>query len=110
NVMLMNVDTPDESIKVMDFGLARFSNAYFIPVEKFNGQSASIGGGTPDYICPEQIRGEQVDHRADLYSVGIMLYKFFTAVLPFQKYTEVNDILAAHLRETPPTFAQLNVK
>jgi serine/threonine protein kinase len=109
NVMVMNVDTPNETIKVMDFGLARFSNAYFIPVEKFNGQSAGIGGGTPDYICPEQIRGEQVDLRADLYSIGVMLYKLFAGVLPFQKYTETNDILAAHVRETPPTFGQLGV-
>lgn len=110
NVMLVDADTDHESIKVMDFGLARLTSAFFIPLEKLKqGATTSVGGGTPDYIAPEQIRGEPVDQRADLYSVGVMLYKIFTGVLPFQEAEEVNDILGAHLHIRPPSFAQRGV-
>ena len=46
-----------EIIKVMDFGLARLTTAYFIPFEKLTGTGSNIGGGTPDYVAPEQVRG-----------------------------------------------------
>ncbi len=110
NLMLRDIDKDHESIKVMDFGLASLMNAYFIPMEKLhNEQTHSIGGGTPDYMSPEQIRGEQIDHRSDLYSVGVMLYKFFTGRLPFQEATEVADILLAHVNQRPPSFAEVGV-
>jgi serine/threonine protein kinase len=109
NLMLMGADTDDEILKVMDFGLARLTTAYFIPFEKLTGTGTNIGGGTPDYVAPEQVRGEQVDHRADLYSVGVILYKLLTGWLPFQEYTDVNQILEAHKSKTPPTFAERGV-
>ncbi len=109
NLMLVGADTDDEIIKVMDFGLARLTTAYFIPFEKLTGTGTNIGGGTPDYVAPEQVRGEQVDHRADLYSVGVVLYKLLTGWLPFQEYTDVNHILEAHRVRTPPTFADRGV-
>lgn len=109
NLMLQGADTDDEIIKVMDFGLARLTSAYFIPIEKLNGTGANIGGGTPDYVAPEQVRGEQVDHRADLYSVGVILYKLLTGWLPFQELTDVHQILEAHRSKTPPTFADRGV-
>ncbi len=109
NLMLVGADTDDETIKVMDFGLARLTTAYFIPFEKLTGTGTNIGGGTPDYVAPEQVRGEQVDHRADLYSVGVVLYKLLTGWLPFQEYTDVNHILDAHRMRTPPTFADRGV-
>lgn len=110
NLMLIGADTDDEIIKVMDFGLARLTTAFFIPFEKLTGTGTNIGGGTPDYVAPEQVRGEQVDHRADLYSVGVILYKLLTGWLPFQEFTEVNNILEAHRSRTPPTFADRGIR
>lgn len=109
NLMLIGADTDDEIIKVMDFGLARLTTAYFIPFEKLTGTGTNIGGGTPDYVAPEQVRGEQVDHRADLYSVGVVLYKLLTGWLPFQEFTDVNQILEAHRTRTPPAFADRGI-
>jgi eukaryotic-like serine/threonine-protein kinase len=109
NLMLLGAGTPNETIKVMDFGLARLSTAFFIPFEKLTGAGSSLGGGTPDYVAPEQARGEQIDHRADLYSVGVVLYRLLAGVLPFQEFTETEDILAAHRSKSPPTFAERGV-
>lgn len=109
NLMLTGADTDEETIKVMDFGLARLTTAFFIPFEKLTGTGTNIGGGTPDYVAPEQVRGEQVDHRADLYSVGVVLYKLLSGWLPFQEYTELNHILEAHRVKTPPTFAERGI-
>ncbi|HWY87617.1 MAG TPA: serine/threonine-protein kinase [Gemmataceae bacterium] len=102
-------ETADEHVKVMDFGLARLGHGFFVPVEKLTGAGTSIGGGTPDYMCPEQIRGEEVDQRGDLYSVGVILYRMLTGRLPFGAETDTADILLAHVRAEPLRFAQLGV-
>jgi serine/threonine-protein kinase len=107
NVMVVDAGKPMETVKVMDFGLARMGDGPYIPLEKLNGTGNNIGGGTPDYICPEQIRGDETDHRGDIYSVGVLLYKVLTGRLPFERYTETNDILLAHLKEAPPRFAEV---
>src|SRR5207248_11624315 len=65
--------------------------------------------GTPGYICPEQVRGEDMDHRGDLYSVGIMMFELLTGRLPFTGPNSM-DILLAHATEPPPTFAELGLK
>lgn len=107
NVMIAHPGTPDESLKVMDFGLARPGGAAgpYIALEKLTGSGNSIGGGTPDYICPEQIRGEPVDHRGDLYSVGVLVYRLLVGRLPFEEAEGIRGILQAHLHKDPPPFA-----
>jgi serine/threonine-protein kinase len=105
NVMVMQPDTVGEKVKVMDFGLALMGASPYIPLEKLTGTGAGIGGGTPDYVCPEQVRGDTVDHRGDLYSLGVLMFKVLTGFLPFEQATEPADILRAHLEATPPTFA-----
>jgi serine/threonine-protein kinase len=107
NVMVMEPDTPRETVKVMDFGLARLGDSPYIPLEKLIGKGLSIGGGTPDYVCPEQIRGDETDHRGDLYSVGVLLFKVLTGYLPFEHTTTTPEILQAHLEAPPPTFADV---
>ena len=109
NLMLVGAGTANETIKVMDFGLARLSTAFFIPFEKLTGAGNALGGGTPDYVAPEQARGEQIDQRADLYSVGVVLYRLLAGMLPFQEYTETEDILNAHRLKAPPSFAERGV-
>jgi len=63
--------------------------------------------GTIDYAAPEQIKGEAVDGRADIYSLGCVLYECLTGVRPFSRETEVAT-LYAHLQDTPPVPSALN--
>lgn len=80
----------DGTLKLLDFGLARAVNAGF--------GELSVLTGTPNYMAPEQLDGSEVDHRADIYSLGVVLYRMFTGVLPF---TEGN-IFVAHATEPVP--------
>ena len=68
--------TADKQAKITDFGIARV-DASNLTVE---GQLL----GTPNYMAPEQIQGREVDHRADLFSLGVMLYEMLTGKKPFQ--------------------------
>lgn len=102
NLMVIDADTPYERIKVMDFGLAKSLD----PRRKMNitDANAEFGLGTPNYICPELVRGEEIDHRGDIYSVGVILYELLTGGLPFSGRTTM-DILLAHATEAPPAFS-----
>ena len=100
----------DDGVKVMDFGLARLGTGFFVPLEKLTGTGNSIGGGTPDYMCPEQIRGEGVDQRGDLYSVGVLLFKMLTGRLPYPEHDEIADILLAHVQKNPLRFSEVGVQ
>lgn len=110
NLMVVPANgTAAEQLKVMDFGLARVGSGFFVPMEKLTGAGNSIGGGTPDYMCPEQIRGEGVDERGDLYSVGVILFKMLTGSLPFATSNDVAEILLAHVQRAPLHFADVGV-
>ena len=109
NVMVMNPGNHNQTVKVMDFGLAQMGSGLYISLEKLLGDSKNIGGGTPDYVSPEQIRGEAIDHRADIYSLGVLLFKCLTGFLPFERFTETPDILTAHRDLAPPTFSEIGV-
>lgn len=106
NLMVLDADTPRERIKVMDFGLAKLIEGG--PVRKVTDTNVDFAVGTPGYICPEQVRGEEMDHRGDLYSVGVMMYELLTGRLPFTGNSSM-DILLAHATEPPPTFAELGL-
>jgi serine/threonine protein kinase len=109
NVLVMNPATPKEQVKVMDFGLAQMGNGPYISLEKLHGNRHHIGGGTPDYVSPEQVRGEEVDHRGDIYSLGVLLYKSLTGFLPFEKATTTPEILQAHQFLKPPPFSAYGI-
>lgn len=104
NLMVLGLDTPDERIKVMDFGLAQLAAAPHIALDKLTGSRNHIGGGTPDYLPPEQVRGDPVDQRGDIYSIGVMLFQLLTGRLPFTG-KEIADVLLAHVEQPPPRFA-----
>ena len=63
--------------------------------------------GTPHYMAPEMLRGEQIDHRVDIYALGIILYQLLSGQLPFDGATPY-AILAKHMQEMPPLLHQLN--
>jgi serine/threonine protein kinase len=103
NVML--VARPDEPdfVKVLDFGIAKVeigdrpSMGPNVPVLT---QLGTVFG-TPQYMAPEQAAGAAVDHRADLYTVGIMLYEMLTGTPPFAA-EDVSDVLLQQINEPPP--------
>ena len=80
--------THEGLVKIMDFGLARTPDAKHITAH------GSIIG-TPAYLSPEQARGHELDHRSDLYSLGVVLYEMATGQLPFDS----NDISALLLQK-----------
>lgn len=80
-------------VYVMDFGLAK----------SIEGEGISLPDmvvGTPEYISPEQARGEKVDGRSDIYSLGVMMYEMATGKLPFRSET-VLGYITKHLNEKP---------
>lgn len=107
NLMLVDPDTPKERIKVMDFGLAKLIEDG--ELQRVTDTSVDFAVGTPAYICPEQVRGEAMDHRGDLYSVGIMAYELLSGRVPFKGNSGM-DVLLAHATEDPPTFAALGMQ
>ena len=91
NVML----TPAGTVKVMDFGIARA----VADTSATMTQTAAVIG-TAQYLSPEQARGEKVDQRSDLYSVGCLLYELLCSEPPFKGDSPVS-VAYQHVRETP---------
>jgi serine/threonine-protein kinase len=89
NVMV----TGEGAIKIMDFGIARVLGADQKTVD-FRLM------GTPAYMAPEQVLGEEVDGRSDLYSVGVLFYRLLTGALPFAADTALG-MLQRQIRDTP---------
>lgn len=80
----------DRVVRVMDFGIAKHH------IGDGHGHTVTASGalmGTPEYMSPEQLRGEPTDFRSDLYSFGIVIYELFTGTLPFRGDTPVATIL-----------------
>lgn len=108
NVMVRDVGTIRESLKVMDFGFAGFASKPHIQMAELTGKGDIFACGTPAYVSPEMIRGDAVDGRADLYGVGVMLYEMLTGHLPFEQ-DDQQELLAAHVNQPPPKFSRLGV-
>ncbi len=98
NVMI----TPEGAVKVMDFGIAR---AVSDSAATMTSTAAVIG--TAQYLSPEQARGEGVDARSDVYSVGSMLYELVTGAPPFTGDSPV-AVAYQHVREDPRLPSSIN--
>lgn len=102
NIYLVVHGDESEFVKVLDFGLVKSLED--------TGEDLTQTGlfmGSPKYMSPEQIRGERVDGRADIYSLGIIMYEMLTGKVPFDRTNSVN-ILMAHVHEPPPPMADIN--
>ncbi len=108
NIMIMDIGTAYESLKVMDFGFAGFTAKPHIQLAELTGHGAIFACGTPAYVSPEMVRGDSVDGRGDLYGVGVMVYEMLTGRLPFEQEVQ-EELLAAHVRETPPKFNRIGI-
>ncbi len=87
--------TVDKKVKIMDFGLARV-------IEHLQSEQ-SIIGGTPSYMSPEQAKGDPIDHRTDIYSIGICLFEMLTGKLPFTK----GNMTYHHIHTPPPRIRSI---
>jgi serine/threonine protein kinase len=108
NLMVAGFNTPQETLKVMDFGFAGFTERPHIQIAELTGCGPIFACGTPAYVSPEMVRADSVDGRADLYAAGVMLYEMLAGRLPFE-YEKVEDILAAHVKTAPPRFGKIGV-
>jgi len=98
----------DGRVKVTDFGLAKPMDPGAEPALTAMG----VVVGTPDYIAPEQARGEAIDERVDIYALGGTLYFLLTGMPPFRTGKPAEDkylkVVARHLRNPPPDAAVAN--
>lgn len=91
---------PATHVKITDFGLARM-------VDDAPLTQSGVVAGTPEYMAPEQARGEPVDHRADLFSLGSVLYALSTGVPPFRGATPLS-VLRQVSEQMPAPIRALN--
>ena len=92
----------DGNVRIMDFGIARF-----LRTEGITGSGVMIG--TPEYMSPEQAEAGEIDHRSDIYSLGILLYEMVTGALPFVGDSAIS-IALKHKTEAPSDPRMHNAK
>ena len=108
NIMLR----PDGYIKILDFGLAKLTeqispdtDGYETPAKSVFETQPGIVMGTVDYMSPEQARGQRVDGRTDIFSLGVVVYEMVSGRRPFGGAT-VSDVIAAVLVSEPKRLSQ----
>ena len=97
NLLIRKKDSGEEQIKVVDFGLVKLTEA---------DQGITRAGlilGSPHCMSPEQIRGQEIDHRADVYATGVLLFRCLTGQYPFHGPNSAATMIA-HLNAPVPTF------
>jgi serine/threonine protein kinase len=102
NIMLR----PDGYVKVLDFGLAKLTEPQ-APAEASTTDNTDTPGiimGTVRYMSPEQARGQEVDARCDIFSLGVVVYEMIAGRAPFEGETK-SDLIAALLKLEPPALA-----
>ena len=104
NVMVARHLDGTDWVKVVDFGIAK-------TIQRDGGGSqtvttAGVSLGTPEYMSPEQLAGERLDHRTDVYSLGLVTFNMLTGQLPYPKLTS-KETLVRRLTSPPRTLAEV---
>jgi serine/threonine-protein kinase len=96
NIMLVERGGDPDFVKVVDFGIAKVTKQQGRPL-------TALGSvfGTPDYMAPEQARGTNVDHRTDLYALGVVLYEMLAGRTPFA-HPSPGQVLLGQISRPPP--------
>ncbi len=97
NIVLAPLRAGGDFVKVLDFGLAKVLQ---VARDKRITDPGMVCG-TPEYMAPEQARGDNVDHRADLYACGVLLYELLVGQLPFDGGSP-REVVLMHLSMLPP--------
>ncbi|MDX2022972.1 MAG: protein kinase [Deltaproteobacteria bacterium] len=108
NVMLVTRRGDPDFVKVCDFGIAKADGAQSSWAEGLTMKGFICG--TPEYMSPEQARGDRLDGRSDLYAAGVLLYQMLTREVPFKSTSPV-ALLSMHLSEMPqpPTLRHVGL-
>jgi len=102
--------TDDGRLKILDFGLAKCRNESLgLPDDSSKSTQPGTIMGTVGYMAPEQVRGSAVDERADIFSLGVMLYEMVAGVAPFERETPIETLYAILKEEPPPLARQLEL-
>ena len=86
-------------VRLMDFGIAKIEGG-----DRSTGAGLTTTGqimGTPEYMSPEQCLGDKIDHRSDIYALGIVVYELFTGAVPFRGDTPVATLFK-HIQDPVP--------
>jgi serine/threonine-protein kinase len=104
NIMVEDRRGQKDFVKVLDFGIAKIQDP-----DDQGGQALTQAGmvcGTPEYMSPEQARGQSLDNRSDLYSLGVLVYQLVTGQLPFNADSPIG-IVTKHIIEQPVPPSQV---
>jgi serine/threonine-protein kinase len=101
NIWLLPSEDGIPRVRVIDFGIAKLRAS--AEMSQLTKQGMLIG--TPFYMSPEQCRGEELDARSDIYSLGVIIYEMLTGNVPFQSSTPIG-VLLKHVNEAPPPMYQ----
>ena len=102
NIMVLETEDGIETT-ILDLGLAKFRHLHSTSITQ---TGAALG--TAEYMSPEQGKGLWLDHRSDLYSLGIILYEMLTGAPPFSGHNPISVIMK-HIREMPPPMDEVNI-
>ncbi len=105
NIYLIEREAQADFVKVVDFGVAKMSD-----IESLGGRRMMRTGmivGTPEYMSPEHAGGKELDHRVDIYALGVILYEALTGRVPFEG-DNFMEVLAKHGHDPVPALRDVN--